>query len=177
MSDRNRRSIVLLAGLAGWAGTTLAATTADQCAKIADDETRLSCYDAIFRTTAGAPATPAATATATAAVAAAAAPAAARPVDPEAEFGLTPTQQRKLQPENAPPLPPETLTAKVAAVGRKPMGELVVTLENKQVWVQIDVDNKARVKAGDTVTIKRGTLGSYLLVSPNGVATRVRRSR
>ena len=57
------------------------------------------------------------------------------------------------------------------------MGELVVTLENNQVWVQIDVDNKARVKAGDTVTIKRGTLGSYLLVSPNGVATRVRRSK
>ena len=176
MSDRNRRSIVLIAGLAGWAGTTLAAPTADQCAKLADDAARLSCYDAIFRTPAGAPVSPAAAATA-ATAAVASAPAPARPVDPEAEFGLTPAQQRKLQPENAPPLPPETLTAKVAAVGRKPMGELVVTLENKQVWVQIDVDNKARVKAGDTVTIKRGTLGSYLLVSPNGVATRVRRSK
>ena len=176
MSDRNRRSLVLLAGLAGCAGTSLAATTADQCAKIADDPARLSCYDAIFRTTAGAPVTPAAAATATAA-ATAAAPPPARPIDPEAEFGLTPTQQRKLQPENAPPLPPEALTAKVAAVGRKPYGELVVTLDNKQVWVQIDVDNKARVNPGDTVTIKRGTLGSYLLVSPNGVATRVRRSK
>ena len=176
MSDRNRRSLVLIAGLAGVAGQTLAATTADQCARIDDDPARLSCYDAIFRTTAGAPVAPAAAATATA-VAVAVDPASARPVDPEAEFGLTPAQQRKLQPENAPPLPPETLTAKVAAVGRKPMGELVVTLENKQVWVQIDVDNKARVKAGDTVTIKRGTLGSYLLVSPNGVATRVRRSK
>jgi len=33
------------------------------------------------------------------------------------------------------------------------------------------------VKPGDTVTIKKAALGSYLLVAPNRVATRVRRLR
>jgi hypothetical protein len=105
--------------------------------------------------------------------------AASRPLpaaDPVADFGLTPSQLRSLDPEKAAePRAPESISGTVARLGYKATGELVVTLESGQVWMQIDTGSKPRVKAGDTVTIKRGTLGSYLLVSPSGMATRVRR--
>ncbi len=70
---------------------------------------------------------------------------------------------------------PESITGTVAAVGRRPDGELSVTLENGQVWTQVTVDQRARVTAGDTVTIKKAALGSHLLVTQGRYATRVRR--
>jgi hypothetical protein len=62
-------------------------------------------------------------------------------------------------------------------VSAKPHGELVVTLENGQVWAEIQTSSGARVKAGDRVTIKPGALGSFLLVAPNGRSTKVTRVR
>ena len=70
---------------------------------------------------------------------------------------------------------PESITGTVAAVGRRPAGELTVTLENGQVWTQVMVDQRARVAVGDTVTIKKAALGSHLLVTQGRYATRVRR--
>jgi hypothetical protein len=51
----------------------------------------------------------------------------------------------------------------------------VVTLENGQVWTQIQVDVRARIAVGDTVTIKKAALGSHMLVTASRYATRVRR--
>lgn len=147
-----------------------------QCAAIDDDRERLACYDGIYR----APAAPVAAAAATGATVAAAAEttavtsAAAAPPD---DFGLTEAAKRARDPERAKETMPESVTGSVAAVGRRPAGELVVTLENGQVWTQVSVDQRARVSAGDTVTIKRGALGSYMLVTQSRYATRVRRTK
>ena len=169
-----------------------------QCAAIGDDGERLACYDRIFR----APAAPApaaagassiaAGATATAAVAqptktgaatdaatvvAPAAATAATPAVavPQDDFGLTEAAKRAREPEESREKLPESISGTVEKVVRRPAGEFVVTLENGQVWTQLQVEPRARISVGDTVTIKKAALGSYLLVTANRYATRVRR--
>ena len=134
-----------------------------RCAGIGDDRSRLACYDAIFRK-------PAASA-ASAAVPAAAGTASAS-ASPETDFGLTEAAKRARDPQQE---MLESITGTVAAVGRRPAGELIVTLENGQVWTQVTVDQRARVAAGDTVTIRKAALGSHLLDTQGRYATRVRR--
>lgn len=53
----------------------------------------------------------------------------------------------------------------------------IFTLVNGQVWVQTDSVSSGRVVGGDTVRIRRATFGSYMLVTPNGVALRVKRKK
>jgi len=161
-------SLLVLAAipsLADAAGTE----TPQQCAKMGDDASRLACYDRIFRGTA----TPGATGDAAAVAAGAAAAGAAS--NPQADFGLSEAAKRALDPEKAKIEMPESVTDKVTSVGRKPTGEMVVTLANGQVWLQIDSDSRAKVGVGQTVTIRKASLGSYLLVGPDKIATRVRR--
>jgi hypothetical protein len=59
----------------------------------------------------------------------------------------------------------EQLTAKVAELGTMPHRELLLTLDNGQVWQQKPGDRAMRIKVGDTVTIRRASLGSFLLTS------------
>jgi hypothetical protein len=174
---------IAVLGLALGCGSALAADTeaASKCATIGDDPARLACYDAIFRTAAGG--------TASGAAAAAAAPAAAAtatsPGNPNQDFGLTPARKESIEAAQskatgtpaAPkePAVPDSITARVVTAARRMTGELVVILDNGQVWVQIDTEVQGRVKEGDEVTIRKGTLGSYLLVTPNHILVRVRR--
>lgn len=137
---------------------TVRADEPQRCAALADDRARLACYDSIF----GRPA-------------AAAAPAAATAADPEADFGLTEAAKRAREPEESRERFPESISGMVAKVARQPAGELVLTLDNGQVWTQVQVDARARVAVGDTVTIKKAALGSHLLVTEDRYATRVRR--
>jgi len=177
VSAHPTRIVLTCIGLIG-AGPIIAeqgAAAAHPCASIADDAQRLACYDNAFgrpqAVGAGSPA-------AGPAPAAAAAPAATVFVtDPVDEFGLSEAAKRARDPEKAKDTLPEQISAEVAKVSRRPTGEMVVTLESGQVWVQIETVSKAIVKPGDTVTIKKGALGSYLLVSANHVATSVRRIR
>lgn len=190
VTPKSRPAWVFLT-LAGWIfGAHAAGDSPQLCAAIGDDAERLACYDRIFRapavtapaaakaasTTVGAAATtavaPASTAVVAPAAATAVAPAAATPPD---DFGLTEAAKRARDPERAKDENSESVTATVAAVARRPAGELLVTLDSGQVWTQVDVDQRARVSAGDTVTIKRGALSSYLLVTESRYATRVRR--
>jgi hypothetical protein len=154
----------------------------EQCAGVSDDSARLACYDRIFRkpdpptgaNSAAAPG-PAAASARTGVAGTSSAATTAAVSTPQDDFGLSEAAKRARDPETAKEQMPESLTGKVASVGRRPTGELVVTLENGQVWAQIQTDTKARVNAGDTVTIKKAALGSYLLVTPGKLATRVRR--
>lgn len=95
--------------------------------------------------------------------------------NPQDEFGLTEAAKRARDPEKAKEEMPESITEKVTSVGHRPTGELVVTLANGQVWLQIESGSRAKVGAGQTVTIKKASLGSYLMVAPDRIATRVRR--
>jgi hypothetical protein len=158
------------------------AADARECLEIPGDAERLACYDSAFgRRSVAVPASPGvpAVADATVTVASPASEASAAPilVDPVAEFGLSESQKRAQNPERAKDVSPERITAKVSEVGRQPTGGLLVTLENGQVWAQAESLSKARVAAGDEVTIRKATLGSYLLLAPNKVAMRVRRVR
>ena len=135
------------------------------CAAEKDDARRLACFDAaVGQAQAATPGTrPPAVA--------------AAPLSKEEKFGLRgELKQEKAQ--KAPELQElEQLQAQVTKVSTKPHGELVVTLENGQVWTEIQTNSGARVKAGDQVTIKPGALGSFLLVAPNGRSTKVTRVR
>ncbi len=147
---------------------------------MADDVARLDCYDSIFgRPTApdlvGAPSVVAPATTGVAAGAVVSAPAPAATATPEADFGLTEAAKRARVPDESREQLPESISGTVAKVARQPAGELVVTLDNGQVWTQLQVDARARVVAGDTVVIKKAALGSHLLVTANRYATRVRR--
>jgi len=101
---------------------------------------------------------------------------ASAPVDPQADFGLSEAAKRARDPEKAYQSYPDSITAKVASVGHRRTGELVVTLANGQVWVQLDTNTQARVATGDTVTIRKASLGSYLLVTQSRASVRVRRT-
>jgi len=169
-----------------------------RCAAIDDASARLACYDQVFGRSTAAGVAPAAVTggaaaagnaaaagTAVAAGAAAgagsAAPAAAaasdatRAVD---EFGLTEAAKRKRDPEKAKETMPESISATVASVSFRPTGEVVVKLDNGQVWEQAEiVTTKVRLKAGDVVTIRKAALGSYTLLTPSRMVIRVRRVR
>lgn len=160
--------VTTLAVLAAVKAGAAVPTAAEECSAIADDRERLACYDEVFGKPAGAgqQAIPAAVA--------AGAPAAAPP-NADVEFGLSEAAKAAREPEKAKQRFPDSITGAVAAVGFKPTGELVVTLANGQVWIQTDTLSLAKVKAGDTVTIRKGALGSYLLVTASNASTHVKR--
>ena len=70
-----------------------------------------------------------------------------------------------------------SVTATVTALQRRQDGLFVVTLDNGQVWAQSELDSRAELRPGDTVTVRRGALGSHLLITPAGIGTRVKRAR
>lgn len=55
------------------------------------------------------------------------------------------------------------LTATVTAVSQRPRGELLVTLDNGQVWQQKKPQSYFPIRIGDEVTITSGALGSFHL--------------
>ena len=70
------------------------------------------------------------------------------------------------------------LTATVVKLSvRKKTGRFIVTLDNGQRWSQIENKPDVQVSIGDEVKVERSTLGSYMLTTPQGVQTRVRRDR
>jgi len=89
-----------------------------------------------------------------------------------ADFGLSPVQQAASAP--AKPAKPTALTAKVAGLSTGPSGRSRVSLDNGQLWEIEDAPDRL-LAAGDTVTIQRATLGSFLMVTPSKVSHRVRR--
>lgn len=161
--------------LSGSMAAAQGAATARECASIADDPARLACYDAAFGRPGGqagpsttavpapapAPAAGVATATATAAKA-------------REEFGLTEVEKQARDPAKA-EAQSESITGRVAGLGYRPTGELIVTLDDGQVWHQIESGRSVVLKPGDEVTIRKASLGSYLLVTPKRIAVRVRR--
>jgi hypothetical protein len=136
------------------------------CASIVDDAARLACYDQAFGRPVGAGS------------AKAAAPAAAVAVDPAVkareDFGLSEPQKRASEPSQS--AAPTSVTGKVVELTRRAVtGEATVTLDNGQVWTELQAFSGVVLRKGDVVTIRSASLGSFLLVTPRNVATRVRR--
>lgn len=90
-------------------------------------------------------------------------------------FG-TPAEPKAL-PEPAPARTealPDKFTARVSKFEWR-NGVFVATLDNDQVWIQTERDSRVRLEVGDTVTVRRASLGSFLMSSDQGIAARVRR--
>lgn len=60
---------------------------------------------------------------------------------------------------------PKRATATVTALEKRARGELLVSLDNGQVWEQKSVDRYFPLEVGDSVVILAGALGSYRLVA------------
>jgi hypothetical protein len=178
-SVRSFVSVAIVMGLAA-AQTPAQASSSNslaaqlkRCASLVDAGPRLACYDAL----AGAAAPSAATAQAAPspsasgssgaipASGAAAAPVAA-PAAPAApnftDFGV---RNGPLQAERD-PVREKTMLAVVSAVSFRDRGELVVRLDNGQVWRQIQPSDYP-LKPGDHVEIDVAALGSYRLWTPS----------
>ncbi len=96
----------------------------------------------------------------------------------EDEFGLSGELARKrkeAQKKVAAPL--DALQATVTKVTTKAYGELVFELDNGQVWEQPEKKYAMVIKAGESIRITEGAMGSYLLLAQSGATTRVRRVR
>ena len=117
------------------------------------------------------------------ALAAPAAPAVAATPPPSAspkhdDFGSNPIVERKRD-EGKPveDRAPTEMRAVVSKLSTKPYGEYVLTLDNGQVWEQLEHSETFLIKAGDGIVIKKAKLGSFLLTVDSGATTRVRRTR
>lgn len=151
---------------AGFAGSVLAADddlaqSIAACTREQDDARRLACFDR-----AAAPQT-------------VAAPQAVVPkADATQTFGVHGSELARSREAAKPQLdePPKRITAMVQGIEQRPHGELVVTLDNGQVWAQKEKGAYFPLKAGDAVTILAGTLGSHRLIAGNRATpvTRVR---
>jgi hypothetical protein len=149
------RLAIPMAALALAGGTVLAAEApldrARQCATIQDSLQRLMCYDRVFAASAAAPAV--------------AAPAAVVPVAPAqasgdtARFGAETLRRSEAERESE--APPSSITATVRELRQTRPNVFRVSLDNGQIWQQMDMDSLFILSVGDTVQIDRGRLGGY----------------
>lgn len=161
------------------------ASAMQACAALDTESARLACYDKlagraapVAAPTAAAPhapapaaarAAPLATPAAPAAAAAAAAPALQTPAaGSPAAFGLYAAEHPK-----ATLAPTKSETLKILDVGHGPNGSMLLNLEGGQLWELTEGD--ALLASGATVTIRRATLGSYLVTTQSGRTHRAKR--
>jgi len=147
-------------------GVTLAATarSADlptallACREVQDNDARLACFDReIARLAALAEAT--------------------TPLTPEDRFGLpravTPTKE-----ETGPRRQEATvLRARLRLVASRSDGLIVFTLDNGQVWRQLEPGSDLFARPGDAVQLSKGAFGNYWLRGASGRTCRVVRDR
>lgn len=124
------------------------------CAGIANPSERLQCYDRAFPPTVDR---------------------AALADEASAGFGLTRAEARERNPALAAPAEPDQIEAVVTRIDERPDGQRIITLDNGQVWMQVEVKSLGTLAAGDRVTIRQAAFSSYRLLTPAGVPLRVRR--
>jgi hypothetical protein len=69
----------------------------------------------------------------------------------------------------------DQVTAKIVEVNVLPHGQFIAKLDNGQVWQQKNAERSVRLKVGEEVTVRRASLGSFMLVTASGKSTRVAR--
>lgn len=143
------------------------AAESHRCSRFDEDVRRLACYDDAF----GRPVRPAAVqspavAPATPPAVQRAAPAAPAPAPPPAA-----KPGKDARPADEP------VSGRIVAVGRLSDERFAVTLDNGQLWTQLERDLTAEVRVGDTVQVRPAIFGSWILETRGGVRTRVKLAR
>ena len=138
-----------------------------QCAQVKDSLQRLVCYDRVFLAgEAAAPAAPAAVAPRVVQVPApvvTAAPAAVPVPVPAPAAAPSLGEERVQRKSKEKPTEPSSLEATVTALKETRPAVFRLSLDNGQVWQQMDMSSVFQVAVGDTVRIEKGTMGGYRL--------------
>ena len=179
--------------LGGLACSIALAQSAVDCSNVADDKSRLKCYDdqakrqkmkAVVPTepaaapVAAVPALPAAVAPAAAhAPSQPPAPSSAYTTPDPGEFGLTPDVARRNREARHPDAPKEAdqIVVRVKGVTTRAHGEYLITMEDGNVWQEMEYSGNQPPQVGESVTIKRAMMGSFFLSRTKGTGLRVKR--
>jgi hypothetical protein len=147
-----------------------------RCAAITEPTARLACYDTLA---AASPASATASATTPVAAAPVTAPITAPGAAPVASGGAAPPEAAgqktvpmsefgvrngPLEAKHAPARPKQMLAA-VTRVVPLSRGQVVLTLDNGQIWAQIETKDFP-IKVGDPIEIDEASMGSYVAWSP-----------
>ena len=142
------------------------------CRDLPDDDARLICYDAAVDRSrqstysrpapAAEPSPPAAPREPAAAPAATAASGAAAGLSQEDLFGKTSDEVERTVEEATGDARIDSLSATVTKLQEYTWDKVLITLDNGQVWKQIDASS-LRLRVGDAVEIERASLGSFML--------------
>jgi hypothetical protein len=167
-----------------WAADPLAGLLS--CRDLTDAAARLACFDRETAALARAPAapplaaapvtTPASPSPATLSPATPTAPS----LTPEQKFGLSSSSIVANEEAAGAQAPKEAklLQARITALALAGDGRALFTLDNSQVWRQMEADGTdVMARLGDPVTISRGLLGSYWLQLKTGRGCKVTRLR
>jgi hypothetical protein len=141
------------------------------CAAESASGRRLECYDHMASGLNKSGAAPGASGTSAKPTAAASDPSPEAAKSAASGFGVsgTPLGRKKESAE------PKQIEAVVTKIGQRGRGELVISLDNGQVWAQLAALSYFPLKPGDTIQIASGALGSYVLSTPAKRATKVTR--
>jgi hypothetical protein len=139
------------------------------CRSISDSAARLACFD---RETAALASVPAASL-------AAAPPAPEHPppaLDAQQSFGLSGSAiAANEEAAGARPAKVAKIESRIVGLSLTGNGRTVFTLENSQMWRQVESDGDMLAKLSDVATISRGLLGSYWLQLKSGRGCKVTR--
>jgi hypothetical protein len=119
-----------------------------RCAQQADTSARLACFDAVV---------------------------VALPQVKADRFGITADIKRQREPDAVQRAKSEMLTGKIAALRQGAHGELIFTLDNQQVWNQVEPRASIEFRVGENVRIEHGAMSSLWLVADKHRKIRVRR--
>lgn len=128
------------------------------CRDLTDDQARLACYDAaVDRSRKSADPGPEPSTEKTAGSAAS--------LSQEDLFGKTSKEIERSVEEATGSEQIDSLSATVTRLRKFGYDKVLITLENGQLWKQIDASS-LRLRVGDTVKIERAALGSFILRKP-----------
>jgi hypothetical protein len=119
-----------------------------RCARENDRAQRLACFDAIVGTL------------------------------PQLEadrFGMTADIERKRDPVALQQAKDEVLSGKISGVRQAPQGQLIFTLDNRQVWFQAEASPNVQFAVGEEVHIEHGAMSSLWLVADKHRKVKVKR--
>ncbi|MDA0680126.1 MAG: hypothetical protein O3A13_12150 [Proteobacteria bacterium] len=72
---------------------------------------------------------------------------------------------------------PDSVLATVVEIKERPYGELLIRLDNGQVWEQKHADNRFRLRIGEIVTVRKGAVTGYRLSGDSNLSIQVQRIR